>query len=257
MIHNKLTRLIVLLFLLIPAIKSNCQAYREISITPDLKLVRISDNVLLHVSFTNSAVSGRYSSNGLVFISQGEALLFDTPTDDALTESLVSFLRDSMKLKIKVFVPNHFHEDCMGGLGYIHKAGIASYAGEKTIAMAKKNGLPVPEHGFKDSLRLKVGNESVLCYYPGPAHTRDNIVVWITSEKILFAGCMCKSIDAVDLGNLADANVQEYAGTIGKVIDKFDSARVVVPGHGNIGDFSLLLHTKQLADDAAKLNQGN
>jgi metallo-beta-lactamase class B len=250
--QNRFTKLLTLLVLLVPAIKSNCQEYREFNITPDLKLVRISDHALLHVSITNSAVSGRYSSNGLVFTNNGEALLFDTPTDDALTKSLVSFLRDSMKLKITGFVPNHFHEDCMGGLAYVHKAGIPSYAGVKTIALARKNGLPVPENGFKDSLRLVVGSESILCYYPGPAHTKDNIVVWIPSEKILFAGCMCKSIDAVNLGNLADANVEEYGRTIGKVTDKFDSAKIVIPGHGNIGDFSLLLHTKQLADNTAK-----
>jgi metallo-beta-lactamase class B len=242
----------MLLFLLTPSIRSNSQALQEYIISSDLKLVRISDHAFLHVTFTNSAASGRYSSNGLVFISNGEALLFDTPTSDSLTMSLVSFLQDSMKLKITGFVPNHFHEDCMGGLGYIHKAGIASYAGEKTIAMAKKNGLPVPEYGFKDSLRLKVGNESVLCYYPGPAHTQDNIVVWIPSEKVLFAGCMCKSGDAVNLGNLADANMEEYGKTIGKVIKKFSSAEIVIPGHGDIGNFKLLLHTKELADHTSK-----
>lgn len=250
-------KFLALLLLLVPAISSYSQTYTEINITSDLKLVRISDNAFLHVSFTNSAASGRYSSNGLVFMSNGEALLFDTPTDDALTKSLVSFLQDSLKLKIEGFVPNHFHEDCMGGLAYIHKAGIPSYAGEKTISLAKKNGLPVPEQGFKDSLRLAIGNKSVFCYYPGPAHTEDNIVVWIPSERILFAGCMCKSIDAVNLGNLVDANVKEYGRTIGNVIGKFDSARIVIPGHGNIGEFSLLLHTKQLADDFVKVKQDN
>lgn len=252
MIQNKSSIFIILMFLLIPAIRSNSQALQEYSISPDLKLVRISDHAFLHVTFTNSSVSGRYSSNGLVFISNGQALLFDTPTDDSLTKSLVAFLQDSMKLKITGFVPNHFHEDCMGGLGYILKSKIPSYAGEKTIEIAKKRSLPVPEQGFRDSLRLKVGNESVLCYYPGPAHTEDNIVVWIPSEKILFAGCMCKSIDAVNLGNLADANVEEYGKTIRKVISRFDSAKTVIPGHGNMGDFNLLLHTKELADLAAK-----
>jgi len=84
------------------------------------------------------------------------------------------------------------------------------------------------------------------CYYFGGGHTTDNIVVWIPSEKILFAGCMVKEMSSKTLGNLADADVNEWPSTIDKVIDKFPSAKIVIPGHGKFGGKELLIHMQEL-----------
>jgi len=217
-----------------------------IKISSDLELKRISENTWLHISYASLPEFGRVSANGLVFVNNGEALLFDTPWNDLLTRDLIGYLTDQMGLKIKGFVPNHWHEDCMGGLNYLKSLNIQSWANSKTIDIAKKNGLTVPEHGFTDSLRLTLGDKTVCCYYPGAAHSMDNIVVWIPFEKILFPGCMCKSLDSPNLGNVADGSTSEYRGTIDRVINKFRDARVVIPGHGSPGGIDLLLHTREL-----------
>ena len=94
---------------------------------------------------------GRIGSNGLLFVNGNEAFLFDTPMTDSLTMDLVSYIRDSMKLKIAGFVPNHWHADCIGGLGYLQDQEIESYANQMTIDLAGSKNLPVPDHGFKDS----------------------------------------------------------------------------------------------------------
>ena len=218
----------------------------EIKISPDIVLKQLTENSYLSVSYGNIPGYGRVASNELIFINNNEAILFNTPINDSLTKTLVNWLSDKMGLKIKMFVANHWHDDCTGGLNYIHKLNIRSYASRLTIDIAKAKGKPVPQNGFNDSLKLTLGDKEILCYYPGAAHSLDNIVVWIPSENLLFPGCMCKSIDSRDPGNTADGDLNEYPKTIEKVISKFGSAKIVVPGHGAPGGPELLVHTLSL-----------
>jgi hypothetical protein len=218
-----------------------------IRISSNIELIKISANAYVHVSYTSMPPYGRVASNGLVFTEGREAFLFDTPMTDSLTMDLVLFIRDSMKLKIAGFVPNHWHADCIGGLGYLQEQKIESYANQMTIDIARSKKLPVPDHGFQDSLELHLGNKLIRCYYLGPAHSLDNIVVWIPSEKILFPGCMVKSLNSKDLGNTADGDLITYPKTIDALIRKFPMARIVVPGHGQYGGLELLTHTRELA----------
>jgi metallo-beta-lactamase class B len=218
-----------------------------VHLSPDLEIVKLSDNAYVHVSWSQLPKFGRFASNGLVFINGGEAFLFDTPADDSLTKTLVAWIRDSLKVKIVGFMPNHWHADCMGGLRYLQSVGIETYAHQMTVDIAKSRNLPVPTHGFRDSLRLFLGDKAILCWYPGPAHSLDNIVAWIPSERILFAGCMAKSMDSKNLGNTADGDTAGYPKTIDKVIGKFPDAKIVIPGHGAVGGLELLRHTRELA----------
>lgn len=215
-------------------------------ISPDLELIKISEHAYVHVSYSTLPKYGRISSNGLIFTNNKDAFLFDTPSTDSLTCILISYLKDQMKLHITGFVPNHWHEDCMGGLKYLKSQKIKTYANQYTIDIAKSKGLPLPDQGFRDSLRLSLGDKFVYCYFLGAAHSLDNIIVWIPSEETLFPGCMCKSMNSDNLGNISDGDISEYPKTIDKVIQKFKSAKIVIPGHGSIGGPELLTHTKSL-----------
>ncbi len=230
-------------------IHSHAQGEQKmIRISKDIELLQLSEKAYVHLSYSTLPGFGRFASNGLIFINNGEALLFDTPVTDSLTMELVSWLTDSMNIKIVGFMPNHWHADCMGGLGFLKKQKIESYANQMTINIAAAKKLPIPAHGFKDSLQLKLGDKVIDCLYPGAAHSKDNIVVWIPSEQILFAGCMVKSMDARNLGNMADGDPVAYPKTIDRVIDKFPNAKIVIPGHGQCGGLELLQHTKELTE---------
>lgn len=222
--------------------------YKRIKISEDMELIRLSENAYLHVSYAELPGFGRFPSNGLIFINGNEAFLFDTPVTESLTKDLVLWITDTMKLKIAGFVPNHWHADCMGGLGYLQNQKIESYANQITIDMAKAKNLPFPEHGFKDSIQLQLGDKMIQSYYLGAAHSMDNIVVWIPSEQILFAGCMIKSADSKNLGNTADGDLIAYPETIDKLIKRFPTAKIVIPGHGPFGGLELIKHTKELAN---------
>ena len=221
--------------------------YKKIQVSKDIELIQLSDNAYVHVSYAEMGRFGRVASNGMVFTNRNETFLFDSPTTDAATKVLVEYLKDSLKLHVVGFVPNHWHSDCMGGLNYLKSQGIESYACQKTIAIATAKHLPVPRHGFKDSLVLKLGNKPIKCYYMGAAHSLDNIVVWMPSEQILFAGCMVKGLSYTDLGNTEDGDIKAYPITIKRVMDKFPNAIIIVPGHGAWGGVELLKHTYEIA----------
>ena len=219
---------------------------KTIKVSDDLELIQISDNAYIHVSFTISPEWGRVGANGLLLIEKNQAFLFDTPWTDKQTEDLISWIRDIMNVEIVGFIPNHWHEDCMGGLGTIQQQGIKSYANQQTIDIAKIKDLPVPENGFNDSLELKLGEKIIDCYYLGAAHSMDNIVVWIPSEQILFTACMVKDMRSKNLGNTADGDLISYPITLAKVMQKFPSAKMVIPGHGEYGGLELIEHTMEL-----------
>jgi len=221
-----------------------------IKISDDIELIRLSENAYVHVSRSEIAGFGIVSSNGLLLVDKQEAFLFDTPVTNSQTETLVKWVADSLQSKVTTFVPNHWHEDCMGGLQYLHSAGVISYANQMTIDIAREKGLPVPQNGFQKSKTLKLNDKRIICFYPGAAHSMDNIVVWVPSENILFSGCMTKDIHSSGLGNSVDGDINQWSNTIQKVMRKFPNAKIVIPGHGEVGGFDQLEHTYQLAIQA-------
>jgi metallo-beta-lactamase class B len=217
-----------------------------IRVSDAITLFPLTTGIYIHVSDAELPGFGRFSSNGMVLVSDGKVLLIDTPVNDTLTAMLVSWITDSMRVKITGFVATHWHSDCMGGLGYLHRLGIPSYAHAKTIAIATQKKLPVPQHGFEDTLTLPLGKKVIECFYPGPGHSMDNIVVCVPDDKILFGGCLVKALDAQGPGNTVDGDVHAWPGSIDRVMQQFSSARIVVPGHGAFGGIELLRHTAEL-----------
>ena len=174
--------------------------------------------------------------------------MIDTPMDNDKTKRLTNYLKESMSVDLVKLIIGHFHDDCMGGLGYLQSIGIESIANAMTIEKCKEIGLPVPSTSFTDSLSFDFNGEQIECRYFGAGHSFDNITVWITSEEILFGGCLIKSIDSNGLGNLSDAVVNDWDMTVEKVLKEYPEIKTVIPGHGDFGGIELLTHTIELVD---------
>ena len=235
------------LFISISFIFINCEKKEEIKrilISDDIELIKLSDKAYVHISTMEVPHWGKVTANGLILIDGNEAFLFDTPWNDSQTEKLVKWIDDTLSAKVITFVPGHWHGDNIGGLNYLHSIGVKSYANQMTIDLAEAKGMPVPQNGFVDLLELNLNGNKVYCHYYGGAHSADNIVIWIPSEEILFGGCMIRDINSTGLGNTSDAKVDEWLPTIEKVIENFPNAKIVIPGHGEIGGIELLEHTK-------------
>ncbi len=83
-------------------------------------------------------------------------------------------------------------------------------------------------------------------FYPGKGHTEDNIVVWLPQYNILAGGCLVKSAEAKDLGNVADAYVNEWSTSIENVLKRYGNINSVVLWSWGSRDRDLLLHTLDL-----------
>ena len=208
-------------------------------------LKQLTKNTFIHTSYLQTEDFGHVPCNGLVVRNGQQALVFDTPTDDQSAKELIRLVQDSLHCQIIAVVPTHFHNDCLGGLKAFHDAGIRSYANNLTVELAKNSGAEVPKKGFQDSLTLEIGREKVWIKFLGQGHTRDNVVGYFPSEKVLFGGCLIKEMGA-SKGYLGDANVEEWSATVKRVKKAFPRVKRVVPGHGEAGDSSLLDYTQKL-----------
>lgn len=211
--------------------------------SPNLVIKPMTKNTLVHVSYLNTKQWSKVACNGMIYINNGEAIVFDTPTDSAATHELLKWL--SARATIKGVVVNHFHEDCLGGLRNFHQANIPSYSSNKTIQLATKAKVTVPQSGFDTLLTLQVGHNEVLNRYFGAGHTQDNIVSYLPNEKAMFGGCLIKSLNA-SKGYLGDADTLAWSNTVRKVKQAFPEVQYVVPGHGNFGNSDLLDYTINL-----------
>jgi metallo-beta-lactamase class B len=218
----------------------------KIIVTEDIELIKLTENVYVHVSYYELEPYGRFPSNGMIYINDQEAYLFDTPMTEELTMKLVSFIHDSLKIKINGFVPNHSHDDCTAGMKYLNDIGVISRANVMTTNILNEKNLPLPQISFQDSQIIDFGGVKIVCKYMGSGHTSDNIVVWLLSENVLFGGCMVKGINSKGLGNIADADLEQWPETIKKVMNEFPDAKYVIPGHGKVGGTELLTHTFEL-----------
>jgi metallo-beta-lactamase class B len=217
----------------------------------NLEIYALTANTYVHQSYLQTEQWGKVSCNGLIYINKGEAVVFDTPPTDSVSFELIHWIQTKAHAKIVAIVVNHWHGDCLGGLGVFHRNGIASYSSIYTQTLAQKdsvNHTVVPQHGFSDSLMLVIGNKYVTNYFFGEGHTSDNIVSYIPSEKVLFGGCIIKALGA-SKGNLSEANVKAWPITVAKIKTALPAIQIVVPGHGKPGDASLLDYTIQLFQD--------
>lgn len=209
---------------------------QRIKVTDKLELIKLSPETYMHIS---------EGSNGMVTINNGEGIIVSTPPTDEATSELIKWVVDSLKVKIIGVIVDSWHPDNMEGLDVFHTQKIKSYANEMTRQIAINKGLPVPQVGFTGKMDLKVGDKKLILKYFGPAHTSDGIVVWIPSEKILFGNNGVRNFNGW-IGNIGDANLQEWPKTIERVKMEFGTTKLVIPGHGNYGGPELLDYTISL-----------
>jgi metallo-beta-lactamase class B len=211
----------------------------------ELVITQIADHSYQHTSFKQTNDFGKVPCNGLIVRSKDTAIVFDTPTNDKVSEALIRWIQETWHASIKAIIPTHFHDDCLGGLQAFHNHNIPSYAYFKTIDLAGANNYEVPQHSFNDSLIFQLGNTTVVARFFGEGHTIDNVVGYYPADEVLFGGCLIKELQA-SKGYLGDANVKDWSATVERIRTAYPQARLVVPGHGAYGNKQLLDYTISL-----------
>ena len=210
-----------------------------------LKITKLNDNVYQHISYKKVGSYGMVGASGLVVLDGANAHIIDTPWTAQDTKKLVAWIA-SKNLTLKSAVVTHFHQDASGGLSFLNSLKIKTYATSLTNELLSSKQRDTSSHAIRNS-EYTLLTDKIETFYPGAGHSQDNIVVWLPKEKILFGGCFVKSIESKGLGYTGHASVKDWPISIQNVINKYPNVEMVVPGHGKIGDISLLRHTAQLA----------
>ncbi|WP_231292617.1 subclass B1 metallo-beta-lactamase [Leptospira meyeri] len=217
----------------------------EVQKTNHLEWVKIKETVWIHRSF--GEFGGQlYSANGLVVLTNKGAVVVDTPWTESQTEALFSEIQTKFQKDILFLIVTHAHDDRMAGVSLFQNRKIPVYSTSLTAKLAKERGFGKTNPILDIQTRLSAGNQSVEVFFPGHGHSSDNIVVWLPESHTLFGGCLVKALDAKDLGNVKEADLNEWPNSVKRVLSRYPDAEVVVPGHGDWGKLDLLRHTIRL-----------
>jgi metallo-beta-lactamase class B len=204
-------------------------------------LTPLCDGFYVHLTYWKDI-----AANGLVAETEKGVILVDTGWDTAQTRQLLDLIAARIRKPVLLCIISHCHADRLGGISLLKARGIRTISTAHTASLAAKGGYELPEGILPPDTMFTVDGLQLVCYYPGPGHGPDNIVVWFPSRKVLFGGCFIKSTDADNLGNIADANLQAWPESIRKVQKRFPAPEYVVPGHDSWTSTNAMEHTLQL-----------
>lgn len=217
----------------------------------NLQITRLTGDFYIYTTY-NLYKGNRIPANGMYLVTSDGVVLFDTPWDTAQFQPLLDSIKIKHNKSVVLCIPTHFHDDRTAGLEYYRQQGIKTYTTVLTDELSKKNNKKRAEFLIAKDTVFNIGKYSFETYYPGQAHTPDNIIIWFKKQHILYGACLIKSIEDDDLGYLGDANKKEYASTIKNVRKKCQQPKYVIVGHGDWTNAKSLEHSLIMAEELKK-----
>ena len=190
-------------------------------------------------------LDGSWGLNNTGFITGNDSVsVVDTCFTESRTRAFLSAIGSVTSLPIRTLVNTHHHGDHTHGNYLLPGASIVGHelcrqtvidTGLHTLhplfpkVVWGDLQLAPPFITFKERLDLFVDDLKLELHYMGPAHTTNDIVVWLPERKLLFTG------DLVFNGGTPFVAMGSIAGSL-VALDRlraFDAA-IVVPGHGPV-----------------------
>lgn len=217
----------------------------ETRLSQDVQVRQIAPGLWVHTTWhTFPGATEPYPANGMLLETADGSVLVDTGWNEAQTETLLAWASVQGHPVRRAYL-THAHEDRLGGIPALRRAGVPVHGLALTAELARAAGEPVPD--VLDGLdRHAVRADGVELFYPGAGHTRDNVVAWFPRQRVIFGGCLVKADTATTVGNVADADVASWPRAVALVRQAYPGVRTVVPGHGAVGGPGALTATEQL-----------
>ena len=209
--------------------------------TARLRVETIAEGVWLHTSYRVLPDLGPFPSNGLIVRATKGVVVIDTAWTMEQTVELLDHCETHLGPVLAVVV-THSHADRTAGLPEVHRRGIPSIGLAATARLSAHQKTEGPRELFDPHLSLERFGVAGEVVFPGVGHSPDNVVVWLAAPRVLFGGCLIKSLDSVTLGQVADSDPGAWPDTIAERRRRYPAPALVVPGHGAPGDTYLLDH---------------
>lgn len=221
-----------------------------VRVTPDLEVRALAPGVWLHTTWRTYPGGTRFPSNGLIVESASGPWLVDSAWGDEPTLALVDWIGSTWGRPPAGLIATHHHDDRFSAIAELRRRGIRIVAHPRTVALAREDGVDVPDGVEVPAALAEVGGRTGIgameMFYPGPGHAVDNIVVWIADAGVLFGGCLVRPAGTSSLGNTDDADLDGWRGAVARVQARYGRATRVVPGHGAPVGPEVLAHNLEI-----------
>lgn len=203
-------------------------------------------------SALGSSANRNFISNAAFVVTREGVLVLDALGSPALAQALLDEIRRITPLPVRYLVVTHYHADHIYGLQVFKAAGaqiIAQREGQvylhsETAALRlqasreelfpwidEKTVLVPADRWLAGPTTLRLGGLDFLLQPAGPAHTPEDLVVYVPQLKVLLAG------DLVFRGRVpfvGQADSGKWIGALDKLLG-FDTT-VIIPGHGPVSN---------------------
>ncbi len=227
------------------------------AMAPEMKLRRVQKDIYMvrGVDALPSVENRGFMSNAFAVLTEEGWVVIDALSTPELSKEFVENLMRVRKAPIKYAIITHYHPDHwygaktykeLGAKIIAHKRLMDLYqSGEAQLALEnakqrfgdlfKKVALVPPDIVVEDRYTLKVGGKTFEIIYMGPAHTDNDLVVYMPSEKVLFTGDLVLYNRIPFMGDRG-ASSKGLLEALHK-IKKMD-AKVILGGHNEPMDMS-------------------
>jgi glyoxylase-like metal-dependent hydrolase (beta-lactamase superfamily II) len=195
-----------------------------------------------------SSSNQNFISNSGFVITPGGVVVVDTLGSPVLAKKLITEIKKVTNQKIVAVIVSHYHADHIYGLQEFKKIGATIYAqGEGRNYLSSETAkqrliasrvdfapwvnettrLISADVWVDKTFTLKVGGVDFFITRVGPAHTPEDLMVYVPSENVLFAG------DLVFRGRIPFVGNADSKGWL-LALDEIErlSPNIVIPGHG-------------------------
>jgi len=195
-----------------------------------------------------NAKNQNFISNAGFVITPKGVVVIDALGSPVLARQLIQKIKTMTQQKVVAVIVTHYHADHIYGLQAFREVGAVIYANENGKVYLNSDAaqqrlissridfapwinqhtkLIAADHWVKDRFKLMVGGVEFLLIRAGPAHTAEDLMVYIPSKKVLFAGDLVFNGRIPFVGN---ADSKSWITSL-QQIEKLQAA-IIVPGHG-------------------------
>jgi glyoxylase-like metal-dependent hydrolase (beta-lactamase superfamily II) len=218
--------------------------------TIQVKAIQVAPNTYFvqGVPELGSKKNQNFISNAGFVVTPKGVVVIDALGSPVLAQKLIQEIRKVTKQKIVAVVLTHYHADHVYGLQEFKRLGATVYAQrdglnylasetakQRLIAsridfapwVNENTRLVAADVWIDQSKTITVGGVEFILNRVGPAHAHEDLIVYVPSEKVLFAG------DLVFRGRIPFVGNADSRGWVSALneIQKLKPA-IVVPGHG-------------------------
>ncbi len=219
-------------------------AVQAVQVAPDVWFVQGQAAV-------GSAANRNFVSNAGFVVTDEGVVVIDALGSPTLAEELVAEIRRVTPRPIRMVIVTHFHADHIYGLQVFkaigakivaHPAGreyLGSEAAARRLETSRQELFPwidgqtrlVPADEWLDrrDSALRIGGHAFRIRHVGPAHTPEDLVVFVPKAGVLFAG------DLVFRGRIpfvGQADSRQWIESLTRLIEF--KPRLLIPGHGPV-----------------------